>query len=127
MKKAVVLLLAVALALSALSLGGCALFKDVDLNEVKTSLEEAGYKVTVMTGKEYIESDDDRYPNIMEFELDNYLYAEKENEKIELFFFTSVDNASNNYDFMFSDLPKSGQYNNVLYFATAQAKKDAKI
>lgn len=129
MKKTISALLIVAV-LSAViiaSFAGCDLFKSISLDEVQANLKEAGYEVTVLTGKEYVESEDKKYDTIMEFELNNYLYAVKGDEKIEVFFFTSVDNASDNYTFMQSDLPKSGQSNEVVYFATKQAKTDAKL
>ena len=120
------LILCFVLTLSALCLTGCALFKSLSIDEAKANLENAGYEVTLMSGHDYIESDQNPYPFLMEHELDGYLYAVKGEDVVYLYFFTSVDNASDNYDFMneHSDL-KRGQSNAVIYMATAQAKSDA--
>ena len=121
------LVVAVLSAVVVASFAGCDLFKSISLDEVKSNLEEAGYEVTVLTSKEFVEQKEEEYPFVLESELSKYLCAVKGEDKIELFFFTSVDNASDNYNFMHSDLPKSGQNNEVVYFATKQAKADAKI
>ena len=121
------LVVAVLSAVVVASFAGCDLFKSISLDEVKSNLEEAGYEVTVLTSKEFVEQKEEEYPFVLESELSKYLCAVKGEDKIELFFFKSVDNASDNYNFMHSDLPKSGQNNEVVYFATKQAKADAKI
>lgn len=130
MKKilSVALILCFALTLSAFCLTGCSLFKSVSIDEAKANLENAGYEVTVMSGHDYVESDQNPYPFLMEFELEGYLYAVKGEDVIHLYFFTSVDNASDNYDFMneYSDLTR-GQSNAVIYMATKQAKADAGV
>ena len=129
MKKTIALLLVVAVlsAVIVASFAGCNLFKSISLDEVQTNLQEAGYEVTVLTGEQFVEQKGEEYPFIFAHELNNYLYGVKGEEKIEVFFFTTIDNASGNYDTMHSDLPKSGQSNEVVYFATKQAQKDAKI
>ncbi len=128
MKKIISVLWIVTLltACTALCLAGCSLFKSISVDDAKSNLEAAGYEVTVMTGKEYCATEDAN-PFIMEFELDHYLYGVKGEDVIHLFFFDSVDHASDNSDHIsFSGL-KQGQHNKVVYAATKQAKKDAKI
>ena len=129
MKKIVSVALVVCLlsALCALCLTGCGLFKSISLDDTKTNLEEADYEVTVLTGEQYVESEG-AYPTIMAHELENYLYAVKGEDEIHIFFFASTDYASDNYGFMTSEKKlSSAQLNNVVYFATKQAKADAKI
>ena len=126
MKKTVSALLIVAtlLAIAALAMTGCALFKSITPEEAKTKLEEAGYQVSIMTGKEYVETDD-AIPALSDIDLEYFLYAIKGNEVIYLFFFDSVDSASDNANFIFDSGLTSGQSNNVVYLATKQARKDA--
>ncbi|MBO4472655.1 MAG: hypothetical protein J5765_02475 [Clostridia bacterium] len=130
MKRIAIITLIVCFA-AALSVGcfsGCSLFKSISLDEAKTNLESAGYEVTVMSGKEYVESDNNPYPFIMEFELDHYLYAVKGEDVIHLYFFSTIDDASDNYDFMTGEKGQtSGQKNELVYFGTKQAISDAKI
>ena len=57
------------LALFVISFAGCSLFKGIDLEEVKGNLENAGYTVSVMTGEEYIDTDD-AVPAITSAELE---------------------------------------------------------
>ena len=127
MKKSIAIVLIVAvLAAIAVSAVGCNLFKDISIDEVKSNLEAADYQVEVLTGAQYIEQSGNPYL-LNDFDLDAYLCGVKGEEKIELFVFSSTDTASNNYDFMHSDLPASGQSNKVVYFATKQAQKDAQL
>ena len=128
MKKTAALLLAFTiLAISVVSLVSCDLFKSIELDETKANLEAAGYTVTVMSGLEYVQRDD-AFPTIISSELSDYLYAVKGDEQIKIFFFYSIDDASDNYDFMQdNDLNRKGQNNNVVYLATSQAAKDAKV
>lgn len=128
MKKTTALLLVVAiLAISVISFAGCDLFKSIELDETKANLEAAGYTVTVMSGDDYVQRED-AVITIMSSELSQYLYAVKGDEKIEIFFFYSIEDASRNYDFINDNSMRSkGQSNNVVYQATSQAAKDAKI
>lgn len=127
MKKIISISLAVVvLALSVLFVAGCSLFKGINLDEVKTNLKNAGYTVTVLTGNEYVETED-AVSAIASYELENYLYAVKGEDKIHIFFFDSIDTASFNSDFInFSGL-LGGQSNEVIYRGTRQAIKDAGI
>ena len=115
------------LTLSLLCFSGCFLFKSISIDEVKANLENAGYEVTVMSGEDYIESEENPYPTLISSELKEYLYAVKGEDEIHLYFFYTTDDASENYDFMNNSKLKSGQINDVVYFATKQAKKDAGI
>ena len=127
MKKTVVFLLIVTiLTLSVISFAGCGLFKGIQLDEVKTNLENAGYTVTVMTGDEYVETED-AVPAIGSSELDNYLYAVKGEDEIHIFFFYTIDIASFNSDFIHIKSLLGGQINEVIYRGTRQAIKDAGI
>ena len=127
MKKTVSLVLVAAmLTVFVVMLTGCGLFKSVKLDEVKANLEDAGYTVTVKTGEEYVSEDNDT-PFVTAAELNYYLYAEKDGEVIQMFFFVSTDAASDNGTFIHINSATSGQINDVLYFASKQAKKDAKI
>ncbi len=127
MKKITSLLLVFSfLVLFIVSVTGCDLFKSIDLDEVKANLESAGYTVTVKTGAEYVMEDNDA-PTVTSSELDYYLYGVKDSDVIHLFFFVSVDAASDNADFIYINSQTSGQNNSVVYFATRQAKKDAGI
>lgn len=128
MKKTISLALAAAilLAIAVVSFSGCR-FEDISLDEAKSNLEGAGYTVTVMSGEEFADSEKNTYM-IMSSELNNYLYAVKGSESIHMFFFVNVDIASNNYSFMNGpDGLLGGQNNSVVYFATKQARKDAKL
>lgn len=106
---------------------GCGLFKEITVEEAKANLEAAGYEVTVMPGIEYVDSDDNPYPFILSSELDYYLYAVKGDDLIHIFFFNSIDIASQNYSFMNDAKLLSGQHNKVVYLATKQARTDAKV
>lgn len=129
MKKTVSFLLTVAslLTLTVVSFTGCGLMKEITVDEAKSNLEDAGYTVTVMSGEEYVESDKNEYM-LMEVDLLDYLYAVKGSDEIHMYFFVSIDAATHNYEFM--SAPKNllgGQSNTVVYFATKQARKDAKV
>ncbi|MBQ9369716.1 MAG: hypothetical protein IJU10_01425 [Clostridia bacterium] len=126
MRKAISFLLILVFLLSVMAIGltGCGLFKSVTLDEAKTNLTNAGYEVTVMSGDRYVEKED-AISSIMAHELDNYLYAVKGEEEIHIFFFASVDYASDNIDFMRIGDLYSGQNNEVVYLATKQARTDA--
>lgn len=129
MKKTVSLFFAALFLLSAtvFAFSGCGLLKSVTLDEAKQNLESAGYTVTVMSGADYAESEGNTNM-LFASELDSYLYAVKDNDEIHMFFFTDTDTASRNYEFMIAPGKLlSGQSNNVVYFATKQARKDAKV
>lgn len=128
MKKTLALFLAVTiLTISVVSLASCDLFKSIELDETKANLEAAGYTVTVISGSDYVLRDD-AVPSIMSSELSDYLYAVKGDEEIHVFFFYSIEDASDNYDFInYNNLRNKGQNNNVAYIGTSQAVKDAKI
>ena len=86
MKKTLSLLLAVSfLTIIIVSVTGCNLFKPIELDEVKTTLKNAGYTVTVMTGDEYVETED-AVGAIGAYELETYLYAVKGEDAIPIFF-----------------------------------------
>ena len=128
MKKILSLILVVCLVLviSVAVLTGCGLFKTVTVEEAKTNLENAGYEVTVISGERYVDSAENPYPFLLAHELNYYLYAVKGDEKIYLYFFSSIDYASDNYTFMNGESGMtSGQSNELVYFATKQAKSDA--
>ena len=129
MKKTTSLLLAVTilLSVSVISLFGCGLLNGIKFDEVKKNLETAGYEVVVMSGTEFVESQGEDYPFIMEHELEKCLYAVKGDEKLYLFVFISIDAASRNSDTIYSSSLQQGQINEVVYLTTKQAKKDAKF
>ena len=123
----IALVVVMILTIAAATLVGCGLFKDISFDDAKTNLENAGYTVVVMTGEEYVETED-AYPTILSTELVKCLHAVKGNEEIRIFVFNSVDHASDNYSFMSDNkLTTTGQSNEVVYLATKQAKKDAQI
>ena len=124
MKKTGLLLLVATLLLTvcAVSFMGCRL-SSMSLDEAKSNLKEAGYEVTVMTAQEYVEAGNDDY-----FGLETYLYAVKGSDKIYMYFFNTVDNASDSSTFITGGSGLySGQNNELVYLATKQARKDAKL
>ena len=129
MKRIISSLIAVALlaAIAVATLTACGLFKSITFDEAKENLENAGYEVTVMSGEEFVDWEENPYPFIMAHELENYLHAVKDDDEIYLYFFASVDQASDNYEFMTDKKLSGGQNNKVVYFATKQAKKDAGV
>ena len=129
MKKriATLLLVVLILAVSVTGLMGCGLFNTVTFEEVESNLNAAEYTVTVMSGKDYIESDKNPYPFLNEAELESYLYAVKGDDEIHVYYFRSIDIAENNYSFMSNSNLLGGQNNQIVYFATKQARKDAKV
>jgi len=125
-KTAVLLLIVTVLTLSVLSLAGCGLFSNTSFDEAKENLKNAGYTVTELTGEEYVETPD-ALPSVSSATLERYVYAVKDSEEIHIFLFTSVDTASNEYTFMQMNGLLGGQNNQVVYFATKQARKDSKL
>ena len=125
-KTAALLLIVTVLTLSVLSLAGCGLFNNTSFDEAKENLKNAGYTVTELTGEEYVETPD-ALPSVSSATLERYVYAVKGSEEIHIFLFTSVDTASNEYTFMQMNGLLSGQNNQVVYFATKQARKDSKL
>jgi hypothetical protein len=129
MKKSIALLIIVAV-LSAtviVSLAGCKLFKGINVDDAKSNLEAAKYEITELSGKEFVQQKGEEYPFVIESELERYLCAVKGDEKIEIFVFTTTRVAERNYDSLHINASKSGQSNEVIYFATKQAYADAKI
>ena len=129
MKKTISLLLIATLLLgiTVACFSGCDLFHTLTIEEAEANLKEAGYTVTIKDGAEYAESDENTY-YLNAAELDKYLYAEKGEDVIYMFFFNSIDLASHNYEFMIApNKLLGGQSNNLVYFATRQARKDAKL
>lgn len=125
-KTSLILIVALLLVFSAVSLMGCGLFKEIKFDEVKANLENAGYQVTVLTGEEYVQRED-AYPSIFASELEQYINAVKGEDHIEIFFFTTVDIASSNANFITGPGLYEGQSNKVVYIGTKQARSDAKI
>ena len=120
------LFLFIALCLLSLVLFSCTL-TGLTVDEAKQNLEEAGYTVTITDGEAYLDSGECPFSTIMPHELDKYLYAEKGEDKIYMYFFYSVNQADNNYGFMQMDGLRSGMNNKTVYFGTKQAVKDSKI
>lgn len=126
MKKIPVAIVLVALiVVIASSFVACNLFKEIKLDEVKTNLKNAHYNVTVQTGAEYCEGENPY--NLTASTLKTYLYASKGDDVIYVFFFTSIDAASFEKDFIMINGMYDGQSNEVVYYATKQARKDAGI
>ena len=113
------------LLVSLFTLTSCNL-KGLTLEEAKTNLEEAGYTVTIIDGATYCNSDDNEFL-LLETELENYLYASKGDDKIHMFFFYTIDEASSNSSFINFPNLLGGQTNELVYYATRQARKDAKL
>ena len=107
-------------------LSGCS-FLGLSVDDAKKNLEEAGYTVKVLEASEYINSDECEFNTLVESELDCYLYAEKGEDKIYMFFFYSTNLAESNYSFMNMNGLRSGMNNKTVYFGTKQAIKDSKI
>ena len=107
------------------ALTSCGLFKSVTKEEAKANLEAAGYTVNVIEGSVYAESEDNEFM-LTASELETYMYAVKGEDKIKMFFFYTVNEASFNSEFMHNfDGLLSGQANELVYFGTRQAIKDA--
>lgn len=127
MKKITIKLLSLMLVITLFfTIVGCS-FLGLTVDEAKANLEDAGYTVTVMDGADYIDSEENQFTMLVSSELDKYLYAEKGDDKIYMYFFYTTDNASQNYNFMNMSGMRSGQNNKVVYFGTKQAVKDSKI
>ena len=92
--------------------------------KVKETLEAKDYKVTVLSGdaldKEFETS------SLSSLELEYYLYAEKGDDKLYLYYFYTNKDAEFEFNFIRHDGLQSGQSNNVLYFGTSQALEDTK-
>ena len=109
------------------SFTACDLFKSISFTETKANLQDAGYNVIEMTGEEFVESEYNKNNNIFESELEHFIYATKGDDVIKLYFFKTINIASSNYESMHDDKLLAAQKNEVVYFATKQAKKDAGI
>ena len=70
---------------------------------------------------------DCRLPSVSSSTLERYVHAVKGSDEIHMFLFTTVDVASNEAEFMDMNGLLSGQNNQVVYFATKQARKDSKL
>lgn len=111
-----------------LLLTSCSFF-GISCEQAEKNLKDAGYNVTVMDGSAYVDSDDCLFPMLSGAELEYYLYAEKGEDKIYMFFFYFTEQAESNYDFMnMNDRSlRSGMNNGTVYFGTKQAVKDSNI
>ena len=107
-------------AVAALILTGCR-FTAPSAEEERGVLTEAGY--TVINLEEGDENADILTPLIG---VEECLYASKDSDEIYLIYFWSVDEASDNYSFIYSKL-QVGQINELIYVGTSQAIKDAKL
>ena len=125
-KTAVLLLIVTVLTLSVLSFTGCGLFNNTSFDQAKENLKNAGYTIIEMTGKEYEETPD-ALPSVTSVNLERYVHAVKGSDEIHIFLFTSIDAASSEYTFMHMDDLLGGQNNQVVYFATKQARTDSKL
>ena len=124
-KVLVSVLLVVVVITAILALSACNIFKTVTAEEVENNLRSAYYEVTVKTGKEYVESDENTF-NLTESELTKYIYAVNGEEKIYVFVFDTIKEAELNSNFIMIDgMKSSGQNNKILYYGTKQAVKDA--
>ena len=112
--------------LVALTLSSCSLF-GLSVEQAEANLNDAGYRIEIKDGSEYVESDENPFPAISGAELEYYLYAEKGDDKIYMYFFISIDAAESNYSFMSMKGLSSGHNNKVIYFGTKQDIKDSKI
>lgn len=128
MKKTTIalLLIVTVLTLSVLSLVGCGLFNKTSFDEAKENLSNAGYTITELTGEEYEETPD-ALLSVSSATLERYVHAVKGSDEIHMFLFVSVQIASDEYTFMEMDGLLGGQNNQVVYFATKQARKDSKL
>ena len=126
MKKTISLLLIVALisVFAAFSFAGCGLFNTVTADEAVAKLTDAKYQVTVMTGAEYVESNQYEFEMISASDLQTYIYAVKGDDVIKMFFFDSLATADAMSNYINDDKLLSGQSNELIYLATKQARKD---
>ena len=125
MKKTIIALLVVTV-LTAVSLAGCSLFNNTSFDDAKKNLDAAGYAITELTGEEYVNTPDAQ-PSVSSANLERYVHAVKGDDEIHIFLFTSINAASNEYTFMQTDGLLGGQVNQVVYYGTKQARKDAKF
>ena len=103
---------------------GCR-FAPLSLEEAKSNLENAGYEVRIVPGDEFVDSDENPFPVILASELENYIVAKKDEDIIHMYFFINTTKASDNYAFMQYNKLYGGQNNQLVYFGTKQANKDA--
>lgn len=125
-KTAVLLLIVTVLTLSVLSFAGCGLFNNTSFDEAKENLKNAGYTVTELTGEEYVETPE-ALPSVSSATLERYVHAVKDSDEIHIFLFRTVQIASDEYTFMHMEGLLGGQNNQVVYFATKQARTDSKL
>ncbi len=92
--------------------------------KVKETLEAKDYKVTVLSGealdKEFETS------SLSSLELEYYLFAEKGDDKLYLYYFYTNKDAEFEFNFLDHDGLQKGQSGNVIYFGTSQALEDSK-
>ena len=100
-------------------------FSSLPIEEAKSNLENAGYEVRIVPGDEFVDSDENPFPVILASELENYLVAKKGEDIIHMYFFINTTKASDNYAFMQYNKLYGGQNNQLVYFGTKQANKDA--
>ena len=115
-----------AIAMTAL-LTSCSSFFGTTPEKVKKNLEEATYTVNVIDGSTYADSDENPFPFLLGSELDTFVYGEKGEDRIYVYFFYFIEDAESNYTFMTMPGLSSGQNNKAVYFGTRQAIKDAQI
>ena len=126
MKKNIIRIMTFALLLVTMfTLASCS-FKTPTVDESKATLEAAGYTVEVMDGAAYCESEKNTF-NLTSGELDKYLYAKKGDDEIYMFYFFSSSQAEFNSSFINYPGLLSGQSNEMIYYATKQARKDANL
>ena len=124
MRKLIKVSFVLCMALFVMSFLGCR-FAPLSIEEAKSNLENAGYEVKIVDGSTFVDSKENPYPFIFASELEKYLVATKDSEEIHMYFFYNVDQASNNYSMMTNSKLSSGQNNQLVYFGTKQAIKDA--
>ncbi len=95
--------------------------------EATSTLEEAGYTVDLSEGTGKY-GDDSSHFLFTVSSVDEVLHGEKGEDEIYLIYFYSIDDASFEYDFIFTPNGYTkGSINNMVYVGTPQAVKDAKL
>ena len=123
-RKVSAIIISIILVVCAVSMMGCDFFKSVSADEAKANLQNAGYTIAIeMSGNEF---DRNKF-NLTSGELEKYIYAYKGDDKIHIYVFRSIADAENNYSFMIESNLLGGQSNEIVYFATKQARKDAQF
>lgn len=107
-----------------IAFAGCRL-APLPMSEAETNLKNAGYEVTIVDGTTFADSDENPFLFLVGTELENYLEAKKDDDVIYMYYFYSIDSASDNYTFMSYSNLRSGQNSKLVYFGTKQAITDA--